>query len=431
MARIEINKRTRNTLHPILDVKMDSIYKVLLILPIAMFIFAFFWSSPKELLLGIVDIGSAENTLITDYFVVANIGGAFMNASIVMFLNIALLYALKLKPNGIIISALFLLGGFAFMGKNIFNIWPFYLGGLCYSRYHHIPYKNVVVINMLSTALSPLCSFVAQNVGESLALAIILTALVGGFVGFIMPTISAHMLGAHSGYSLYNMGLSTGLLAMVIYGLMSGFGVDAERSAIYYEVYEPMILVFFIMFVIALICVGIYFNGKTMNGYIRVMHHSGRLITDMMKIEGFGVTLINMGLLGGVALIYIYAVGGVLNGPAIAALLTVIGFGAFGKHPKNVVPVIIGVTLGFVFMGQQNRVSMMVITALFGTSLAPISGEYGALWGMLAGMLHAALMMNIGDSHGGMTLYNNGLSAGIIAMLLIPMIDAFKREKHL
>jgi hypothetical protein len=31
--------------------------------------------------------------------------------------------------------------------------------------------------------------------------------------------------------------------------------------------------------------------------------------------------------------------------------------------------------------------------------------------------------------HGGLMLYNNGLSGGIVAAVLIPLIDAFKKEK--
>ena len=78
---------------------------------------------------------------------------------------------------------------------------------------------------------------------------------------------------------------------------------------------------------------------------------------------------------------------------------------------------------------RSGSIAVMIMAALFGTTLAPIAGEYGVLWGLLAGLLHAALVLNIGASHGGLALYNNGLSGGIIAMLLIPMIDAFKRER--
>lgn len=52
---------------------------------------------------------------------------------------------------------------------------------------------------------------------------------------------------------------------------------------------------------------------------------------------------------------------------------------------------------------------------LFGTALAPIAGVYGFLPGMVAGWLHLAVVQNIGSVHGGMNLYNNGFSAGVVA----------------
>lgn len=429
MARIQIKKQLDSTCRLPKQTKIGTMYAVLLILPISMLVFAFLCDTPMEIWEGLRRIKEANDILITDYLLIAGIGATMVNAAVVLLLNIGLLAKLKLKPNGIIISALFLLGGFAFMGKNIFNIWPFYLGGYMYSRYHRIPYKNVVVINMLCTALSPLSSLMTQSIEDHFLLSLIVTGVVSGFIGFIMPTISSHLLHMHMGYNIYNMGVATGFVGIVVYALMSGFGYEIERSSIFLEVHYPELTAFFLLFCIILIIIGYILNGNSIKGYRALLKHSGRLVTDMIKQDGFGLSLFNMGILGVMSLGYIYLVGGVLNGPTIAAVLTVIGFGAFGKHLRNTIPIIIGVSLGVLFMGREANTSILILSALFGTTLAPIAGEYGVLWGMLAGVLHSALVLNIGDMHGGIVLYNNGLSGGIIATLLIPMIDAFKREK--
>jgi hypothetical protein len=70
--------------------------------------------------------------------------------------------------------------------------------------------------------------------------------------------------------------------------------------------------------------------------------------------------------------------------------------------------------------------TVLLLAALFGTTLAPISGHYGPLVGILAGMLHTAMVMNIGDLHAGMNLYNNGFSGGFIAAAMVPILDALK-----
>lgn len=429
MIRVEIDKKHNVVCQLPKDVSMNQMYKVLLVLPLSMLAFALLTSSPLAIIKGMLAIKNASDVLITDYFVVAGVGPAFANSALIMLINLWLLRRLDLKPNGIIIAAIFLLGGFAFMGKNPFNIWPFYLGGYIYSRYHDIPYKNVVVINMLSTALSPLSSVMMQAFGERVLLGVLCTALVSGLVGFVMPTISSHMLGSHLGYSLYNMGAATGFVGMLIYAVLTGLGMEAEHTSVFYQTVNTSVFMYFVLLCMGLIFIGYYLNEGTFKGYSKVLLHTGRLVTDIIKQDGFGLALINMGILGLICLTYVVLVGGVLNGPVIAATFTVMGFGAFGKHPRNVLPIITGVTLGIVLMSKKVSVSVLIISALFGTTLAPIAGAYGVLWGMVAGMLHAALVLNIGSTHGGIALYNNGLSGGIIASLLIPMIDAFKKEK--
>ena len=37
------------------------------------------------------------------------------------------------------------------------------------------------------------------------------------------------------------------------------------------------------------------------------------------------------------------------------------------------------------------------------------------------------MVMNVGYLHGGLNLYNNGLAAGLVAMILIPIITDLKK----
>lgn len=70
----------------------------------------------------------------------------------------------------------------------------------------------------------------------------------------------------------------------------------------------------------------------------------------------------------------------------------------------------------------------MILAILFSTALAPIAGKFGYKIGILAGFLHVSMVSNIGYLHGGLNLYNNGLAAGFVAMILIPIINIFKKE---
>lgn len=407
-----------------------TMFRVLYVLPLWMLVMAFCLDTPKEIALGMVAIFNANDILLTDYLLVGGVGAALFNAAMVMFLNTYLIQKLDLKPNGVIVATLYLLGGFAFMGKNLLNIIPFYIGGYCYARYHHISYKNVVVINMLSTTLSPLASVLAQSMGDQWLPAFCAAMMISGFIGFVMPPISAHTITAHSGYSIYNMGFAGGLVGVVAYALLKGFGFEWARNSAY-DTSSHYELAFMIGgFCLFLIVCGYYLNHKSFKGFKEIFTHPGRLVTDMIKQVGFGLTLINMGIMGLVSMAYAYMVAGAINGPILAAILTVIGFSAFGKHLKNCYPIIIGVTLGALIFARDIPTTSLVIAALFGTSLAPIAGEFGAIWGVVVGIVHLALTLNIGDMHGGLHLYNNGFSAGIIATLFIPMLDAFRKDRR-
>jgi hypothetical protein len=131
-----------------------------------------------------------------------------------------------------------------------------------------------------------------------------------------------------------------------------------------------------------------------------------------------------MALLGIIATTYVLILGGELNGPVIGGIFTVVGFGAYGKHIRNVIPVLLGVLLVNLFNIHDAASSFALMAALFGTTLAPIAGRYGALAGVLAGILHMSLVTNIGFLHAGMNLYNNGFSGGFIAAVLCPLFDA-------
>ena len=137
----------------------------------------------------------------------------------------------------------------------------------------------------------------------------------------------------------------------------------------------------------------------------------------------------NMALVGAVGFIYLLCVGVKLNGPLVCCLLSMIGFAAFGKHPKNIIPLMAGAVLSALLLEKIPLTSPGVLLAtLLCTGLAPIAGQFGWYWGVAAGFLHMAIVQNTSFLHGGMNLYNNGFAAGLVCVLLIPIIEAVKSE---
>lgn len=405
-------------------------YRLLLIMPLIMLIMAFFYDSPSGLLSGLNEIRKSGDMLLTDYIAVGGMGAAILNSSLVTLFNILLLRKLSLKPNGLIISTIFLLTGFSFMGKNIFNIWPFYIGGYIYARFHDIDYKNVVLISMLSTTLSPLITLLVNVFQYGAAVSVFLSVIIGSFLGFVMPAVSSQVLMAHSGYSIYNMGFAGGLIGILVYALISSLGDPVAANFIISEGSQNGFMIFMIILFICMIIYGYHLNGSSFSGFRKLLLHSGRLVTDITRLDGLGLALVNMGSLGIIAILYTLIMGGSINGPTIAAILTVTGFGAFGKHMGNTLPILIGVALSSLIIHTDIPVTLIIITGLFGTTLAPIAGEFGTLAGLILGFFHLSLTLNIGALHGGVNLYNNGLSGGIIATLFVPVLLALKKGEQ-
>jgi hypothetical protein len=105
-----------------------------------------------------------------------------------------------------------------------------------------------------------------------------------------------------------------------------------------------------------------------------------------------------------------------------------VGFGAFGKHLRNVAPIFLGGLLA-AFIGKENPgIDNYIVAMLFSTSLAPIAGQYGLIWGAIAGVLHVNLASHTAYLSGGMNLYANGFAAGFVAMFLLPVITIFRKD---
>ena len=136
-----------------------------------------------------------------------------------------------------------------------------------------------------------------------------------------------------------------------------------------------------------------------------------------------------VGTIGFVYLLSMYPQGVRLNGPLVCCIFAMAGFGAFGKHPRNVIPVMIGAVVAAQLMIQLpiNAPGVLLATLLC-TCLAPVAGQFGPFWGAVAGFIHMTIVQNTSILHGGMNLYNNGFAAGLVCILLVPVIEAVKPE---
>lgn len=386
---------------------------------------------PRHILPGIWTILRSQDVLITDYIALAGPGAAFVNSGLVSLCTLGLKWLVKEPQNGFDTVDLGLMAGFALFGKNILNIWPIILGTFLFALLKREPFKKFLSVALLATSLSPLVSFAGLNTGWD---APILGLLLGMLVGFVAVPLSNYTFRIQNGMNLYNMGFACGLLAMVIVPLMSAMGRSPQRANYWATGYNLPLGILLGVLCAALFAAGLLNGGRdALRQYWKLLHTTGRSPSDYLRMFGPGAVLINMGVNGALATVFILLTGGDLNGPTVGCIFTVIGFSSFGKHVRNILPIMLGVLAGSLVLHFSINDPAVQIAALLCTTLAPISGCFGWPFGLLAGFLHSALVLKAGSVAEGINLYNNGFSGGLLTIVLYPIISSlfFRRRAML
>ena len=374
---------------------------------------------------GFSNIITSQAGLITDFLMVGGLSAGFSNSLLILAFNYFIVRFLKIEIKGMVLASLFTVFGFSFFGKNILNILPIYIGGILFSKYEHIPFKDIYLPVSFATALAPFISEVAFRT-NTFEFSYVNGIILGVGIGFIISPLAKKMKSFHEGYNLYNLGFTAGILGLVLNCILKAYDFNVASRKIlstqYNDILQICCSVIFLIFII----IGFYINDNSFSGYKELLK-SGGLEVDFIATYGYGVTFVNMGLMGFLAMLFSLSLGQTLNGPILAGIFTVVGFSAHGKTPFNTAPILTGVILSGVTT-IHNDMFTIVLSGLFGTSLAPIAGIFGPFWGIVAGWLHLTVVTNIGGLHGGLNLYNNGFSAGIVAGFLLPIMRIFNER---
>ena len=381
---------------------------------------------PSAVAQGLAAILTTRDTLLTDYFGVGGIGAACVNAGLLTLCACLVYYKVGAKMTGAAVACLFLVLGFALFGKNLLNIWGIVIGVWLFSRFKGEAFAVNINTAFFGVALSPIFSEILFSSSLQLAVSLPLAVSTSLVIGFVLPPAAAQLFKAHMGFSLYNMGFTAGLVGLLVVALYKSYGFVPDPVFIWTTGNNVLLGSFLSALFISMIAIGFWMDHAALAGMRKVMATTGQSPTDFIVLAGLGPTLANMGVCGAIGMAYILAVGGDLNGPVIGAIFTIVGFAAFGKHPRNIVPIMLGVFLGSLAKPWNVDDPSILLAALFGTTLAPIAGRFGWHWGVVAGFIHSSAALTVGPVHGGLNLYNNGFAAGIVASVLVPVIIAIQ-----
>ncbi len=387
--------------------------------------------SPAALVSGLGAIVVEPDILINDYVARAGLGPAFFNAGLLALGALILVVASGVRASGPVVAAVFTVAGFSLFGKNAFNVLPVAGGVAIYSLVSRRPFTENIIVALFGTALAPTVSEFAFGLGIATPWNIVLGVFAGLASGFILPPIARNALDFTRGYNLYNIGFAAGFVGTVAMSLLRAFDLPLSGGFAWAEEGPERTLPFLAVGFALLAVAGVARGGKgVLASWLGIVKSSGRLVSDFARVFGAGPTLFNMGVMGLVACGFVLAIGGDWNGPVIGGILTIAGFSAFGKHPLNALPPMVGAAAAAWFTRYGLDAPTSQLAVLFSATLAPIAGAYGPVAGLVAGVLHLALVVNVGVLHGGLNLYNNGFSGGMVAGILVPVLDWLREGRR-
>ena len=410
---------------------------------LAFLIGAFFAPDLKEMLPGLRRICLMPAQLTKDYFKpeIGSISGTMLNYFLVGAVCCALMFLPEATVNGGTVLAYFLTLGFCSYGMNILNIIPLMLGVAVYALIRKQPFGKFLNFYMFATAVSPIITqvlFYYPVVGEAphmTLLGVVLALVIGVVVGCSMPALCAHSPGFHKGYDLYNAGPAAGFLCFFIFAVLYKIpGVEAPAITATLGDGNRMFVNVFCCVLFALCVIGGLILNGGLGDYTRLIVDSGYKSDFTTKYSG-GANLMNIGVYGLFIMLYYNLIGATFTGTTMGAVFCMLCCCCNGATPLNVFPIMIG----YVIMGLLNKAGItafavnaqaIVVGLCFASGLAPISGEYGIVAGIVAGILHYCLVTSVPAIHGGFNLYNGGFTAGIVCFLYVPILEHYFKSKR-
>jgi len=404
--------------------------------------------------------------LVTDYFALGGLGSTLFNTALCgLFANLVI-YVSRVHANATTLAGYLLIVAHGFYGLNFLNMWPPFVGVLLYCLVMKKKVAENIHIAFFATALAPFVSEVIfrysvgkfdPEVTQINFIGIIIAIVCGIAVGFVVLPLLPGTTAMHRGYNLYKAGLAIGILGIFIYAFMyNTLGIDAPATMVienpeYYAMpyaYRGFMNVFFaVLFALNFIC-GFFMNKRRIGDYKKLLKCTGYGI-DFTDKFGMPICMINIALYGFAILAYLNLIfilpeifpmlpdGVGFTGATVGVVFAALTFASDGQHPKNVFPIVVGYALLWAVvlviclasgldipwtLSTQSYINGLA----FATGLCPFAGKYGFKYGVIAGFLSATICTVTAGMHGGFVLYNGGFTAGLTALVLIPLLDFYE-----
>ena len=408
---------------------------------------AFFMPDRGSMLPDLWQILSQPSKLTCSYFATGGYAATFLNMGLVGVISLLLFVVFKGTPNNASTLAFILTLGFGSWGINILNIWPTVFGVMLYGIVKKEKFGSLVNAMLFSTGIAPLLTDLmirypyAEVVGFNLP-GIGLSLLVGAIIGFFLPAGLANSPKVHKGFDLYSAALPIGMTAFFLnatlfktMGVVLPAGADGAQLQV---ASQSMVNIFCLILFGA--CIAFAFAlGCKPKDYWQLLTDPA-LVTNFSSTYGNATFLMNVGIFGLFILGYYNLIGATFNGVTFGIIFCMLSTCNSGSHPGNVWPIMLGYVAASTVFGWLSQLAggtftlavnaqAICVGLCYANGLSPISDKYGWKYGFLAAVLHYLLVTSVPNLHGGICLYNGGITAALICIILIPQLERFAKTK--
>jgi len=394
---------------------------------------------------GLWQIMSQPGKITTNYFHLGGYAATFLNMGLVGFICLGLFVALKGTANNVSSLAFLLTVGFSSWGITILNVWFSFAGVVLYYIVKKEKISGACNAMMFSTGIAPLLTDLlvrypnAEVVGFNAA-GLIVTVLVGLFIGFMLPAGLGHAPAVHKGLDIYSAAVPVCFLAFFLNAtLYKTVGIDLPGTATDMTVASQSIVNIFCLVVFGLCVVLALTMGCKPGDYLKLLtarDHVGNISGSLGK----EVYLMNVGVFGLFILAYYNLIGASFNSVTFGIIFCMLCTANSGSHPGNVWPIMLGYVVGSYGFGFLSSLAggsyamginaqAIAIGLCFANGLSPITSKYGWFYGMVSAVMHFLLVTSVPNMHGGFCLYNGGFTAAVICVLLVPVLEKFCKTR--
>lgn len=195
-----------------------------------------------------------------------------------------------------------------------------------------------------------------------------------------------------------------------------------------------------VLFYVIAFCMGT--SEEIIKGMQQIIVSRDALITDYFEIANYAAAFFNSAMMMTLVVVLINILKIPYSGLTLAVLFINAGFALFGKNPVSALPILAGT---YIYARVQGvKMSRYLYTSLFGFCVAPLVTEMvyllpfsisinlmiAIMLGILIGFVLPPLAMHTASMHMGYNLFNVGFAAGILAFIIVCVLQAFGLESE-